>query len=103
MYDIIEMIPGILGKSEQPSMVRMQIAAEYIEETYPLTEWTQVYTDGSAKMASGDGGGDIFIQRNGTTNKISAPTGKICTNFRAERDAIKTATEELNDFTQKTR
>ena len=60
-----------------------------IEEHYPQEAWTQVYTDGSATDAVADGGGGILIRYpDGETTENSVATGKHCTNYRAEVEAL---------------
>ena len=63
-----------------------------IAENYPPETWTHVYTDGSATKAITDGGAGIIIQyHSGATQTASSATGKHCTNYRAETEALKQA------------
>ena len=57
-----------------------------------------MYTDGSASAAIRDGGaGILIILTSGRSEKISIPTGKHCTNYRAEVEAILQATIAIED------
>ena len=44
---------------------------------YPEKECTHVYTDGSAKVATRDGGGGVFIKFRNRQEKISLPREKM--------------------------
>ena len=57
-----------------------------------------VYTDDSATKATTDGGADIIIQYpSGATQTASSATGKHCTNYRAETEALKQAATLVKD------
>jgi len=60
--------------------------------------WTHVYTGGSATKATTDGGAGIIIQYpSGATQTTSSATGKHCTNYRAEKEALKQAATLVKD------
>ncbi|XP_041350841.1 uncharacterized protein LOC121369832 [Gigantopelta aegis] len=60
-----------------------------IDELYPKTSWTQVYTDGSATNAVENGGAGIYIMDpSGYREEAPFPTGKHCTNYAAEVEAL---------------
>lgn len=56
---------------------------------YPSSEWTRVYSDGSATDATKNGGGGIVAQfLNSSTQERSIPTGFLYSNYKAEQEAI---------------
>ena len=60
-----------------------------IDEQYPDTSWTQVYTDGSATNAVENGGAGVYIMDpNGYREEAHFPTGKHCANYAAEVEAL---------------
>ncbi|XP_060604706.1 ribonuclease H-like [Ruditapes philippinarum] len=57
-----------------------------------------IYTDGSATAAIKDGGAGIYIQHtNGKSDTVSVATGKYCTNYKAEYEAIMTALKVIEE------
>jgi ribonuclease HI len=63
-----------------------------IADEYPPESWTHIYTDGSATAAVKDGGAGIYIQHtSGRIDTVSVATGKHCTNYKAEYEAMVTA------------
>ena len=54
-----------------------------------------VYTDGSAKDATRNGGSGVYIKYPDTTSSHSFAVGKLVSNFRAELQAIREATNIL--------
>jgi hypothetical protein len=51
LTELICDIPGIVDKQLQTSAERKNIAVKYITDSFPVAQWTQAYTDGSAKKA----------------------------------------------------
>ncbi|RUS79785.1 hypothetical protein EGW08_012432 [Elysia chlorotica] len=51
---IHETIPGIGKKSSQNDLEKRSFAVDHIQTNYPATDWTHVYTDGSAEKAVRD-------------------------------------------------
>lgn len=89
-------VPGITTKDQQPATLKILTLA-MIEESYPASSWTHVYTDGSSEEATQNGGSGIYVRfPDGERNSIALPGGKLCSNFRAEVLAIKTAAEFLS-------
>ncbi|BFZ07875.1 hypothetical protein BsWGS_10914 [Bradybaena similaris] len=64
-----------------------------IQERYPEHTYIQAYTDGSAVNAVRNGGAGIYIlyPENQQRETRYAPTGKYCSNFSAEAQAIEQA------------
>lgn len=82
-------VPGIAGKNLQTPIQQKSLTLEMIDASYHHTEWTQVFTDGSADGAVKNGGAGVFIKHmDGKHSTRSFPTGKISTNFRAESTAL---------------
>ena len=69
-----------------------------ITEYYPEEAWIHVYTDGSATNAVGYGGAGISVRYpDGETTARSVPTGKHCTNYKAEDEALMQAASVIHD------
>ena len=89
-------IPGIFSKQNQNDIELRTAALATIEEEYPSESWTRAYTDGSADNAVNNGGAGIYIEHPDKSIITRAiPTGTYCTNYKAEIQAIMTATSEL--------
>ena len=85
-------IPQLEQGKELDASIRRSLALVNIAENYPPETWTHVLTDGSATKAITDGGVGIIIQYpSGATQTASSATGKPCTNYRAETEALKQA------------
>ena len=85
-------VPG-LTPSIADDTAKRTLTQAMINEHYPSETWTHVYTDGSASAAIKDGGAGIFINyKSGRSETVSLATGKHCTNYRAEVEAILQAT-----------
>ena len=73
---------------------------EHLDNNYPLSDWVQVYTDGSADDAVRNGGAGIYIRYpNDQEDRHQLPTGAHSSNYKAEVEAIKKAAEILVDTT----
>ena len=89
-------IPGVLGKDSQLPAAQRACTLEYLEREFPADTWVHAYTDGSATDAVKNGGSGVLIKRHQQQPMtISAPAGKLCTNFRAEVKAITLASTHL--------
>ena len=89
-------VPGIHQKASQSAEVLKALTLEMIDTTYPYPDWIQAYTDGSSEEAVRNGGGGIYIKRpDKSANSISVPAGILCSNYRAELQALATASEHL--------
>ena len=95
---IITTIPQLDEGKELDASVRRSFALVNIAENYPPETLTRVYTDGSETKAITDGGAGIIIQYpSGATQTASSATGKHCTNYRAETEALKKAAILVKD------
>jgi ribonuclease HI/endonuclease/exonuclease/phosphatase family metal-dependent hydrolase len=82
-------VPNLGTKNEDNDLVKKTMTLAMLEDLYPQTAWTQVYTDGSASDAVRCGGAGVYIQSpDGQPKTSAAPTGTFCTNYRAEVEAL---------------
>ena len=83
-------IPKLDQEKDLDASIRRSLALVNIAENYPPETWRHVYTDGSATKAITDGSAGIIIQYpSGAIQTASSATGKHCTNYRAETEALK--------------
>ena len=88
-------IPEI-QKHKEASEVTKAKALEYLQNNCPSKLWCHVYTDGSAKDATRNGGSGVYIKYPDTTySSHSFAVGKLASNFRAELQAVREATNIL--------
>ena len=72
------------------------LTLEMLHTAYSATDWTRVYTDGSAEAAIKNGGSGIYVRYpDGKTTSRSLPAGGLSTNYRAELTALRTAAEMI--------
>ena len=82
-------VPYLISGDERDDTAKRALTLAMIDERYPQEAWTHVYTDGSATRAVADGGAGILITfPDGETTGCSVATGKHCTNYRAETEAL---------------
>ena len=87
-------IPGISIKSSDSEASLKTLTLAELDKSYPATAWTQVFTDRSAENATRNGGCAIYIrQPNKPPITIAIPGGDLCSNYRAEAQALLTVTE----------
>ena len=85
------------GKLEDES-IRKSLTLAMIQEDYPPDQWTHVYTDGSATRAIKDGGAGILaVFPSGRRETCQMATGKHCSNYRAETEALMKAVSLIID------
>ena len=95
ILNICTEIPEI-QKHEEASEVTKAKALEYLQNNYPSELKCHVYTDGLAKDATRNGGSGVHIKYLDTTaSSHSYAVGKLASNFRAELQAIREATNIL--------
>ena len=95
-------IPGITTKENQSEAVLRALALEEMDKHYPAATWTHIYTDGSAKNATRNGGCGAYIKRpDKPPLSVSAPGGILCSNYRAEVLALLNATETIISWEEK--
>jgi ribonuclease HI len=82
-------VPHLTTKDEHSDVSKKALTLAMLEEMYPQETWIRIYTDGSAKDAIRSGGAGLHIQYpNGQHESAAIPTGKHCTNYRAEVEAL---------------
>ena len=89
-------IPGIERKADFSPAALKAITEDFMDRNYNPTQWTRVFTDGSAEEAVRNGGGGVYIEhQNGQRTSATVPTGEVSTNFRAEQSAVLLAANAL--------
>ncbi|XP_052236203.1 uncharacterized protein LOC127847991 [Dreissena polymorpha] len=74
-----------------------------INEDFPSDLWTHVYTDGSATRAVEDGGAGILIRYPSGRNETHfMATGKRCSNYKAETEALMKAASMIENSPEDT-
>ena len=69
-----------------------------MQDHYPKSTWSHVFTDGSSENAVRNGGSGAYICcADGTTSSLSIPAGNLSSSYRAEVHALKAATEHLTE------
>jgi hypothetical protein len=91
-------ILGIVDKQLQISAERKSIAVQYITDNFSRAQWTHAYTDGSAKKATANGGGGVYIKFIRRDHTIAVATGKYCNNYKAEAAALVHAARALREY-----
>ena len=87
-------VPGVLQGETQDESAKRALTEALIDDLYPREAWIHAYTDGSARDAVADGGAGVYIKSpEGQSIRKGIPTGKHCTNYAAETEALKAATE----------
>ena len=91
-------VPHLITGDELDDKVKRALTLAMIAERYPQEAWAHVYTDGSATNAVADGGAGISVVfPDGEITERSVPTGKHCTNYRAEAEALMQAASTVHD------
>ena len=82
--------------NKKTDLVELKKSAEKTIASYS-DRWIHVYTDGSAFKATINAGyGVLICFPDGSSNKIHAACGTICSNYEAEIEGIKAAVTHLN-------
>ncbi|KAK7099101.1 ribonuclease H1-like [Littorina saxatilis] len=69
-------------------------------DQYPSESWIHVYTDGSATDAVPNGGSGVYaVFPDGHTITVNTPTGKHCSNYSAEVQALMQAASTIQNST----
>ena len=90
-------ISGISTKSSDSEASLKTLTLAELDKSYPATAWTQVFTDGSAENATRNGGCGIR-HPNKPPITIAISGGDLCSNYRAEAQALLIATETANQM-----
>jgi ribonuclease HI len=92
-----------VDKQLQTSAERKSIAVQHITDNFPRAQWTHAYTDGSAKKATANGGGGVYIKFIRRVHTIAVATGKYCKNYKAEAAALVHAAKALREHIRRER
>ena len=88
-FCIYTTVPQVATGDSQNDLVKRTLTLAMIAEQYPEESWVHVYTDGSATNAVADGGAGVYIKSpGGHIVREGIPTGKHCTNYAAELQAL---------------
>jgi hypothetical protein len=55
-------VPGLSHKHMESPHIQQALTLEMIDRRYPHSEWTHVYTDGSATEAVRNGGSGVYVK-----------------------------------------
>ncbi|GFS18323.1 reverse transcriptase [Elysia marginata] len=95
----IEIVKDIDGVTSKKSMIKRELhclTQNMLDKKYTSNYWIRAFTDGSASEAVRDGGGGVYIEwPDNSSSKISIPTGKYSTNYKAEAEALQEAAKVL--------
>ena len=92
-------VPQVTSGDSQADTVKRTLTLAMIAERYPEESWIHVYTDGSATRAVRDGGAGVLIKSpEGHTSTAGIPTGKYCSNYSAETQALMQAASMVQDL-----
>jgi ribonuclease HI len=93
-------VPLITSRDDQDDLVKRTLTLAMISECYPAESWIHVYTDGSATNAVANGGAGVHVRSpEGHSTTASIPTGKHCSNYSAEVQALMQAASMIHDTT----
>jgi hypothetical protein len=88
------------GKQECEN-IKKSLTLAMINEDNPNDKWTHVFTDGSATRAiKGGGAGILIIHPSSHRVTQHMTTGKHCSNFRAETEALMKAVSMIIDSSE---
>ena len=97
-------VPQVGQTEDQDELTKRNLTLAMIDDIYPREAWIHVYTDGSATNAVMNGGAGVLIcTPEGERQELGAPTGKHCSNYSAEVQALMTATERVAETTSECR
>ena len=90
-------IPGITCKQHLSDTALKALTLDEIHQRYPASRWTLAYTDGSAEGATRNGGSGAYIlQPKKQAVTLTAPSGALSSNFKAEVNALTLAASFLD-------
>ncbi|KAK7473308.1 hypothetical protein BaRGS_00035440 [Batillaria attramentaria] len=88
-------------RDSQDDIAKCALTLTMLAEQYMEESWIHVYTDGCATDAVANGGARIFKFPEGDTSTLGIPTGKHCSNYMAEVQALMQATTMIQDSNSK--
>ena len=91
-------VPYVTTGDSQDDTAKRALTLAMLEERYPDEAWIHAYTDGSATDAMSNGGAGVYLKfPEGHTDTAKIPTGKYCSNYGAEVQALMQATSMIID------
>ena len=91
-------VPNVSAGDSQDETAKRALTLATIEERYPDEAWIHAYTDGSATNAVSNGGAGVHLKYpEGHIETAKLPTGKYCSNYGAEVQALMQATSMIID------
>ena len=89
-------VPHITQREDHNDLIKRTHALSLLDEMYPADAWIHVYTDGSATNAVRNGGAGVLVcTPEGERQKYGIATGKHCTNYAAEIQALSHGAEKV--------
>lgn len=99
----IRLTVPLLDSEAQNEILKRSHTLAMINEDFPSDLWTHVYTDGSATRAVEDGGAGILIRYPSGRNETHfMATGKRCSNYKAETEALMKAASMIENSPEDT-
>jgi ribonuclease HI len=90
----------ITSRDDHDHLVKRTLTLAMISECYLAESWIHVYTDSSATNAVAIGGAGVHMRSpEGHSTTASIPTGKHCSNYSAEVQALMQAASMIHDST----
>lgn len=94
-------VPQLQPGKQDDEGVRKSLTLAMISQDYPPETWTHVFTDGSSTKGIKDGGAGVLIRySSGRRETHHKATGKHCSNYRAETEALMKAVQMIEDSTE---
>ena len=91
-------VPNVTEGDSQDDTAKRALTLAMMEERFPYESWIHAYTDGSATNAVSNGGAGVYLKfPDGQTTTAKIPTGKYCTNYGAEVQALMQAATMIID------
>ncbi|KAK7485519.1 hypothetical protein BaRGS_00023207, partial [Batillaria attramentaria] len=82
-------VPYVTSRDFHDDIAKRALTLAMLAEQYPEESWIHVYTDWSATNVVANGGVGIYIKfPDGDTSTSGIPTGKHCSNYMAEVQAL---------------
>ena len=83
----------------QDNIIKCSLTQAMVAERCPEEAWIHAYTDGSATDAVTSGGAGVYVKPpDGEVQSASIPTGKDCSNYVAEIQALVEAACMIRDL-----
>ena len=91
-------VPNVSAGVSQGDTAKRALTLAMMEERFPNESWINAYIDGSTTNAVSNGGAGVHLKfPEGHTATAKIPTGKNCTNYGAEVQALMQAATMIID------